>query len=370
MRVLHLLSSTGYHGAETMAAELVRQLTKLGVRNHVGVFVSNTSSNKQILEVVAPYVEHSTIFSCRGKFDLRTVHSLRQYLLDQQIDIIHSHKYKTNFYSLFSHVGTSCKLISTCHNWLVGSANLRLYAALDKRVLRFFDAAVGVSDEIIKELQKYMPAQKVHKIENGIDTAKFSGNVDRHQAKTHLGLPRGKLVGFVGRLSADKGISYLLRAIHELNLRGNDICAVIVGDGDYKESLIADVQALGMTDSVILLGNRNDTPLLYPAFDVFVLPSLKEAFPMVILEAMACKTPIVATQVGDIYRIIENDRSGLLVQPGDAHSLSIAINELLHDQDKVEQLTMTARERVETLFSSSIMAAKYELLYKKTLGRV
>jgi len=368
MRVLHLLSSTGYHGAENMAAELIRQLAAQGVRNHLGVFRSSDRSNLDILEITQRDVENGIAFDCRGRFDVRTVFALHRYVRSHEIDIIHSHKYKTNLYAFLANLGLRKKLVSTCHNWLGHSLAMTFYAWLDKRILRNFDMAVGVSNEIVAELKKHMAQHKIIRIGNGVDIRKYQKFVSRHEAKRQLQIGSRHMVGFVGRLSPEKGIDYLLRAVGNLVKEGFDLCALIVGDGEQAEALKAEARTLQIADRVIFTGNRSDTPMLYAAMDVFVLPSLQEAFPMVILEAMACGVPVVATRVGDVAEIIDSGKTGLLVEMRDAMALQVAIKEVLTHQDKAECMSAAARTRTEKNFSSAAMAGQYYSMYERIMG--
>jgi glycosyltransferase involved in cell wall biosynthesis len=368
MRVLHLLSSTGYHGAENMAAELIRQLSAQGVNNHLGVFRSSDRSNLDILGVTQGHIENGTVYDCRGRFDVRTVFALRKYIVSHDIDIIHSHKYKTNLYALLANIGLRRKLFSTCHNWLGDSLTMRFYTWLDKRILRNFDMIVGVSNEIRDELKKHVSHEKIMKVGNGIDIQKYKKLVDKKEAKRELHVDDKQVIGFVGRLSPEKGIGYLLRAVSNLINEGQDVCAVIVGDGEQAGALREEARALQMADRVIFTGNRNDTPMLYAAMDVFVLPSLQEAFPMVILEAMACGVPIVATRVGDVAEIIEPGKTGLLVETKDVMALQAAIEEVLTHQNEAERMSSAALARAEKNFSSVAMAKQYYVLYERVMG--
>lgn len=367
MKVLHLISSTGYHGAENMLTELVRQLSKRGIENHIGVFWGGKKSNKDILDEARKYVKDSVIFPSYGKLDIKTVSQLRKYATANGIDIIHSHKYKTNLFSLLAKKGTGIKLVSTCHNWLGHSLKMRFYARLDKAILKGFDAVVGVSDEVVGELNKNVPRGKVYKIGNGIDTERFHRVMEKNEAKKTLGLEGKKVVGFVGRLTEDKGVVYLIDAIKKLSEGNGNLSAVIVGDGEYSSVLKAHATTLGLEGSVIFTGKRSDTPLLYSAMDVFALPSLKEAFPMVVLEAMACCIPVVATSVGDIPRIIENNISGLIIEPKDTEALTRSIREVLSDGCKAQMMALAANEKVRRDYSSVIMAGKYIAVYEEVL---
>lgn len=369
MRVLQLLSSTGFHGAETMTAELVRQMHAMGVTIDLGVFDNDGHADKEIFHVAAPYVNDSLIIPCRGQFDWSAMRALHKYLGERRPDVIHSHKYKTTFYALLSRRHTPCRLVATYHNWLYDTLSLRFYAALDKRLARYCDAVVGVSESVARELRHHVPAPKVWQIGNGINTGVYRPAISHLDAKQTLGLSEKTLVGFVGRLSANKGVSYLLRALTAMPTSlAESVHAVIVGDGEHRSALESEARMLGLSGRVHFLGNRRDTPLLYTAFDVFVLPSLREGFPMVLLEAMSCSLPVIATRVGDVDRIIEQGISGLVVEPADATALQQALHTVLTKPDWAKRMGTAARERVERRFSSAQMAREYLAIYKRVLG--
>lgn len=365
MRVLHLLSSTGFHGAENMAAVLVRRLAANGVQNHVGVLRSYGDSNLQILDAVRD-IAHGHVFECRGRFDWRVIGALRRYIRWHDVDVVHSHKYKTNFYAVIAGLGLGRTLISTCHNWLGTSSKMRLYAALDKRVLAVFDKVVGVSDEVADELRRHVAARKVEKIDNGIDIDRFDPLPAPADAKRALGVGDRPVIGFVGRLTNDKAVSVLLRAVHKLGRR-RPVKLLVIGDGKDSAALKQEAQALGVHDSVEFLGHRTDTPRLYPALDVFVLPSRKEAFPMVVLEAMACAVPVIATRVGDVPYILQYGACGRLVDVDDVDGLCRALDSVLSDPIAAQQLGAAGQQRVHERFSSQIMARHYQALYAQSL---
>lgn len=365
MRVLHLLSSAGYYGAESVAAELARQLCVLGATVDVGVFDNGGRGNRRILDVAAPYIREKTVVPCRGQLDPRAVTFLREAVLRHRPDIVHSHSYKATFYALLATRNTSARLVVTYHNWLTDTWALRLYMALDKNLARFCDAAVAVSRPVARALAPYVREDRLRIIGNGIDTAAYTPADSTAAGKRRLGLEGKTLLGFVGRLTRSKGLSYLLRALAPLP---STVHAVLVGDGEHRDSILREAQALGIESRVHLLGSRSDLSSIYPAFDIFVLPSDVEAFPMVLLEAMACGLPIVATDVGDSAQIIEDRVSGRIVEPGNPDLLNRILNELLEDQATAQRLARAARERVAARFSSERMARSYLACYEHLLA--
>jgi len=364
VRVLHLLSSAGFYGAEAMAAELVHQLHRMGVTVDVGVFDNAGRGDRRILDIAASHIQEGIVIPCQGQLDASAVATLRRYVKRREPDLIHSHAYKTTFYGLLARWRTSCRLVATYHNWLTHTATLRFYMALDKRLARHCDAAVAVSGQVALALRPHLPSERLHRVGNGIDTEMYRRSIPVADAKRALGLGDRILVGFVGRLSSKKGLSYLLRALVTLPPA---VHAVIVGDGDYRDAVIREAQLLNLVGRVHLLGVRNDVRPIYAALDIFVLPSESEAFPMVVLEAMASGLPVVATDVGDTAQIVEDGLSGRVVPARDASALARALSEFVNDREHAQRIGAAARQRVVTCFSSAQMADSYLDIYNRVL---
>lgn len=362
MRILHLLSSSGYHGAERMAASLVRSLAARGIECHIGTLRSGPHSNVEILDAVRDCGTQGVIIECRGRFDRAVPGRIRDYALSSGIDIIHSHKYKTNLYARLASQGTQLRLMATCHNWVNSRPALYAYAVLDKVVLRGFDAVVGVSQSVVDQLGR-AGGRHLACIPNGIDIARFQSDLSHEMARAHLGLPPGPIVGFVGRLSRLKDVSTLLRAFASLATPVPAALA-IVGGGEEREALEREAHALEITGCTHFLGERGDTASAYRAFDVLVLPSLVEASPLVVLEAMAAGTPVIATRVGAIPDVLDNGRCGYIVPTGNAPVLAERMAEVLADPVAQQRIRSAAATRVAEHYSLDAMTDQYVELYR------
>jgi glycosyltransferase involved in cell wall biosynthesis len=368
MKVLQLLSSTGFHGAESMTAELVRQLHVLGVTVEVAVLDNAGAGNDQIFQAVGSSASHCSRLPCNGAFDFQTVAALKRYVRERQIDIVHSHKYKTTFYALAARLTQSFGVLTTYHNWLTDTPALRAYAMLDKCLARFNSQAVAVSTPIRQELGAWMSDERILQIDNGVDTQKYVRQAERASAKQALGHGADtRLLGFVGRLSVEKGLPYLLEAVQGcLDERTR---LLVVGDGPMGDALRSQAQAMGIGERVEFLGNRQDTPWIYSALDALVLPSTVEAFPMVLLEAMACDCPVIATRVGEVARIVDPGQTGLIVPSGDVAQLRMAIESLLGDAQLRVGMGAAGRDKVVSNFSSARMARRYLEAYEGIIKR-
>ncbi|HST03232.1 MAG TPA: glycosyltransferase family 4 protein, partial [Chloroflexia bacterium] len=183
------------------------------------------------------------------------------------------------------------------------------------------------------------------------------------------------LIGLVGRLSPEKGgVDTLIRAVYRLYSQRSDVRLLIVGDGPVRvelEKLNTELQARAQESCspVVFAGARQDIPQLLGAMDVFVLPSLNEALPIVILEAMAVGLPVVATRVGGVPEIVQDGVTGLLVPPGAEDALLDALSRLAHDPFLRVKLAQAGRGQVRGNFTIKQMARNVEAIYEELITR-
>ena len=193
------------------------------------------------------------------------------------------------------------------------------------------DAVIAPSFELARRLFDFgVSAARTHVIPNGVDPGLFHPG-SRPDARRRLGLPpTTPIVLFVGHLVPVKGLDVLLEACTALVADNVRFSCYLIGGGPLLPRLIRQLHERGLTDHVTLLGEQPhaDLPDWYRAADVFVLPSRSEGMPNVLIEAAACGTRYVATNVGGISEITTGDR-GQLVPPGDRGALARAIREEL-----------------------------------------
>jgi glycosyltransferase involved in cell wall biosynthesis len=188
--------------------------------------------------------------------------------------------------------------------------------------------------------------------------------------KRELGLEGATpVVGTVGRLAEQKGLSYFLRMAALLLCDFPAARFVIVGDGPQRDELVALARDLGIADRVIFAGFRTDVPDLMSAFDLFVLASVFEPFGLVLVEAMALEKPVVASRVNGIPEVVADGEAGLLVPPRDPHALAEAAARLLRDQALARRMGQAGRGRVLARFTVEAMAGKTMALYEEILAR-
>ena len=200
-----------------------------------------------------------------------------------------------------------------------------------------------------------IPERKIHVIHNGVPA----------QVPPAIELDRRPVIGCVARYEEQKALHRLVEAMVELP----EARLVLVGHGSLRDALVARAVALGVDDRVQVHGWSNAARRYIGGFDVFVLPSVNESFPLTIVEAMLARTPVVATDVGSVCEAVIDGETGLLVQSGDAVGLVGAIRRVLTDPALAERMTSRAYDLARREFCADTMAARYAALWERVLGR-
>jgi glycosyltransferase involved in cell wall biosynthesis len=366
MRALHLISSAGLYGAEAMILQLLRALTEAGHETLLGVFRNEQNPHTEIAQRARKLSLNAIELPCSGRIDLSTVREIKRRARDFGADLVHSHGYKANVYSLLANVGGSRPLVSTCHNWTSQTRSIRAYAYLDRFILRRFDRIFSVSEDVMRALeQSGVSTKKISVIPNGITLSDFASA----PPAAFTGVPAGTpLIGMVGRLVEAKGFQYVLESAPEALTRFPDAYYVLVGDGPYRNHLAEQCDRLGITSHVVFAGKRDDMPCVYRSLTMLVLPSLNEGMPMTLLEAMAARIPVIASRVGGIPKMICEGETGLLTGPGDVQGLRQAIETLLSDCSFRCRLGEGGRRWVAENASVGQMAQNYVAQYRDVLN--
>jgi len=176
---------------------------------------------------------------------------------------------------------------------------------------------------------------------------------------------RRPVVGCAARLEDQKSLDTLVAAMVDIA----EAELVLVGDGERRGQLEAQSRALGIADRVQFVGWQEDARPFIAGFDLFVLPSRDESFPLTIVEAMLAATPVIATDVGSVAEAVIDGVTGLLVPPRDAAALSSAIRRLLDDDVLRDELAIAGQQRARQLFTAATMARRYDQLWTSVLGK-
>ena len=251
-------------------------------------------------------------------------------LTDNRIDILHTHGGVAGLFGRWAaRRGPGPALVHTIHG--IHYLHYRNpfvrwgFVQFEKYLSRFTDAVVLVSEADLACARRHGLAspQKLILIRNGVDPSALKPAARPTVLRKSLGLEPGRpVVGTVARLHRQKGIPYFLRAADLVRKSHSGAVFIIVGGGPWETKLKAEAARLGLAENVLFLGERAEAAALLSLFDIFVLPSLWEGLPYVLVEAAVLGKPIVATNIDGVREVVRDGENGLLVPAADPASLA------------------------------------------------
>jgi len=305
----------------------------------------------------------------RLPIDFGVLKQIAELCARENVRIWHGHDYKSNLYGLLLRPLCNFRLVTTVHGWVQKTDKTPLYWAVDRWSLKRYERVVAVSQDLYATcLEIGVEPARLSRIDNGIDVAAWKRRGPAVDSPLRAGVPRGRLVvGAVGRLSDEKGFDLLIEAVTRAALRGADLELWIAGEGSEKAKL--DSLAARSNGRVRMLGFRSDVRDLMEAFDIFALSSLREGLPNVVLEAMACEVPLLATRCGGVEAVVRDDEEALLVPISSSKALEDGLVRLASDPGLRARLASESRKRVERDFSFARRMERFAEFYEDLLAR-
>jgi len=366
LRVLQLGSPTGLYGAERWILALIKHLDPERIESIVGVIKDEPSLEAPLCSEAEKLGFRTKIFEAYGKMNFSAVRQLRRFIREAGIDILHTHWYKTDFLGWLAVQGTGCKIVSTPHGWSK-QADLKLlcYEMLDRCLFPCFDAVVPLSEEMYRNLLKFPKIKrKVKFIKNGVDISEIDAE---ETIATDVVKWKGDafLVGFLGRLIHSKGLDILIKALYATNSHNWKLA--IIGEGGQQKELEGLAKGLSIDKCVKFFGYRSDRIACLRSFDVFVLPSRTEGIPRCLMEAMAAKIPVIASDIPGCRYLVEDNTTGLLFRLEDTNHLAECIKRIRDNPSERVKLFRNGRKYVHEYFSAKRMASEYGGLYSSMI---
>ncbi len=366
MRVLHLIKATQVAGAERHLLALLAGLRACDVDARLGVLVEPDKPMDDYFALLAERSIPAERIIIRRDLDPGLLGRLMQLIRHHQPDIVHTHLLHADLYGIPAAKRAGKRVVSSRHNdnAFRRRASFRLLSRLGWRMT---DAGIAISDSIARFCVEVegAPADKIRRIYYGLEAVQpHDRNTARAGLIKELKLPAETVfIGIVCRLTEQKGISYGLRAFAQLKHEFPNAHLLIAGDGPELATLKSEAWTLGLLERAHFLGWREDIPALMAGLDVLLAPSLWEGFGLVLLEAMAQATPIIATNVSAIPEVVADGETGLLVPPRDATALADALRQLMADRALAQHMGLLGQDRLETHFSAARMVAETQALY-------
>jgi glycosyltransferase involved in cell wall biosynthesis len=307
--------------------------------------------------------------------DADAVEAVAAHLAAVDADVVHNHMYRAEIvgtraaWRVAERGGKRPLVVGTVHSSRVRSNEDRdLLVALTPRM----DHLIAVSQAIVRKIaDEGRNGPPVTLIYNGVDLDRYDQQEACCTLREEYGLPEaGPIVGVVARLEPEKGHPTLLEAWPIVLAEFPTATLLVIGEGSRREALEAQAAELGpeVAARIVFTGRRDDVPAVTAALDVAVLPSYREAQGLSILEAMALSRPVVATSVGGIPEMIEDEVTGLLVPPHDAATLGGSIARLLRDHPLADTLARNAHDLVHERFCVELMVRAIESIYDEAVG--
>lgn len=303
-------------------------------------------------------------------FDFRVWSRVQKLIEEESIDIVHAHGTRANSNMFWAAKKTARPLVYTCHAW---SFHLDQNPMVKKlRILgeQFLTAKADVNicgskanRETGRRLFKDFDAVIIN---NSIDPKRFNPYEVYKNIREELGIGKEELVvASVARFTLQKQPLKLITAFADVCKKVKNVTLLMVGDGEQKEEAIQLIQKLNLQDKIILQPFRQDIPDVLAAADVFVLPSLWEAFPIALLEAMSMGKAVIGTNVDGTPEIIEHEKNGLLIElDGLTENIAGAVTRLCTDAELRKRLQQNAVKSIYNTYNVETLARKNEDVYR------
>jgi glycosyltransferase involved in cell wall biosynthesis len=311
-----------------------------------------------------------TVVDMRRRFSLSALFLLARTIKEHGIDVVHTHGFRANLYGRLASLWTGVETISTVHvslfDYVDTPSPIRSFYILLEKGLSFKTRTfLCISRAMAKDtLRLGINKRKIVLIPNGVDLKRFHPRPAKTEQKREMGITTdGPLVGTVGRMVTEKGQIHLVEAVKHLNHKWKDLKCLFVGEGPMLPRLKRRAAELGVAHMCVFAGIRLDIEFIYPLLDIFVLPSLREPFGLVLLEAMASGVPVIATASGGPLEFIHPDANGALVPPANAEALASKISALLSNRNQTKAMATEGRRMVEHEFSIRETVKRVENVY-------
>ncbi len=333
-KVLFVITKSNWGGAQKYVYDLATGLSRDNFEVVVALGGTGVLSNKLrtagVRVISLPALERDI----NPLKDFSSFIGLWRIFHAERPDVVHLNSAKASgLGALAGRLAGVPKIIFTSHGWAFNEErswfSRHIIKLISWATVMLAHKTIAVS-EIVRQDTRVWPfiADKVVVIRNGIGNIEF---LSRDNARRNL-CARANIIlsedifllGTIGELHPNKGLIYAIEAMTKLALAHPNLYYIVLGDGEEKERLSALIKARGLSERVFLIKEENASPYL-KAFDCFMVPSVKEGLPYVVLEAGMASLPVIATSVGGIPEIIENMDTGILVQPRDPQELKNAI---------------------------------------------
>ena len=370
IKVLECIRQGQIGGGESHLLSLVENLDK-SVFDPLVLSFTDGPMIERLQDMQVP----TKIIPTTRPFDVTKWKTVRNFIREQQVDLIHAHGTRANSNVLWAAKSLGIPVIYTVHGWSFhpdkGSFVRKIRILGERYLTDRSDVNISVSASNQQTGKENLGRFTSVVINNGIDLQKFDPTRAYKDIRSQLGIAANDLlVLFIARFTAHKQPLALIKAFAQAAAQLPHLHLLLVGDGDQKEEAVRLIDQLQLQDRITLEKFRQDVPDVLAAADIFVLPSLWEGLPIGLLEAMAMGKAIIASRVDGTKEIIEHGVNGWLVDTEDlVNQLRDALVQLAGDPAKRERFSLQAMDTVRQRFNAADMTRRIENIYKEVLAK-
>jgi len=359
MNLLYLITGLGMGGAEKVITDLADNMVDLGhdvtLVYMVGEAIVLPQSNK--IDIIFLDFKKNPIYALAKFIKILKI---------KRPDVVHSNMYHANIFSRISRIFSPFpKLISTSHSDFEGGrVRMFIYALTSPLVTISTNVSEQAKNKLIAA--GAVKKNKILVVNNSVDINKFKKNNDyKKKYREQFNLKKDDICLLaVGRFHPAKDYPTLIKVLSQLSSREKNIRLFVVGDGELRTSIEAEIKAFALEDKVTLMGLRRDIPQLMNMCDIFISTSAWEGFGLVLAEAMACSKRVIVSKNAGFMEILGED-SEYLIEAGNVNDFCKAIESLIHlNQDQIKFIEDENRRIIENRFSSEIVINKWLKLYE------
>ena len=311
---------------------------------------------------------HTLIMDIKTKSELspkvyKALKPIKEYIQRHDIDLIHAQTRVTQVIGHLLHQNLKIPYVSTCHGYFK--------TRLSRRLFPCWGRVIAISSAVYDHLANdfHLDDKTIHLVRHGIELDQFPQATldDRQALRRKINVTDTFLIGMIARLSDVKGQDILIRAMPDILKAHKNVKLFLFGEGKMEGELHRLVKKLNLTQHVCFYPHVDSTYKSLILFDICVVPSRQEGLGLSVMEAQASALAVVASRVGGIVSLIEEDVTGLLVDPENPHCLAKKINALLKDEHKRNELGLAARRYALANYDAKTMIDKTIKVYQHAI---
>ncbi len=365
LKVLQFICSTGFYGAERWILALCKNTSTADCEYSLAVTDETHSKDLELVKHFARDCGETIALPMKHKFDLSVVSALAKHIKKHNIDIIHTHGYKSDILGVLAAKKAGIPVVVTPHGFEnAADFKLRAFIWLGCQAMRFADKVVPLSPALVEDVKGFgVKHPQLEYIQNGVDLSEVEYAREHVEAN-----PKNKFrIGFIGQMISRKNIKDLLNVFASLHSKNENVELVLLGDGDERKMLELYSKKLKCHKDIHFLGYKDDRLAYLKSFDIFAMTSTLEGIPRCLMEACAMGVPVVSYDIDGVDQLITHNETGLLAPLKDTQALEQLFAQVIENPSNANLLGQKARAYVNQHYAASRMAQEYLVLFNALL---